>query len=135
MKRMEAVAMLARILLACGRSDEGLAAAREALSTLHEVGSDERAAQIHLVYAESLAAGGNQREAAAAIAVARDGLLSSAARISDPGWHERFLKNVPDNALILELARKWVDEAGMETSDLLGASQITCRAVDGSERR
>ncbi|WP_437675624.1 serine/threonine-protein kinase [Sorangium sp. So ce131] len=103
--RAAAVAVLSRALLAQGRGDEALPAAREAFAQLEEAGSlEEGESLVRLVYAEALAAGGAEREAAEALAAAREHLLCRAAKITDPSFRERFLTCVPDNARTLALA-------------------------------
>src|SRR6185436_9080772 len=69
--RANAVAALARALLAQGRPEEALAAA------------------------------GATDESEKALVSAREHLMSRAAKISDPKWRERFLTCVPDNARTL----------------------------------
>ncbi|MGK3961172.1 hypothetical protein WMF38_49975 [Sorangium sp. So ce118] len=59
-------------------------------------------------FAEALAAGGRQDGAAAAIASARVALLARAEKLSDAAWRGRFLRDLPDNARTLELARQWL---------------------------
>ncbi|WP_437752118.1 hypothetical protein [Sorangium sp. So ce1389] len=56
----------------------------------------------------ALVAGGRQDEAAAAIASARAALLARADKLSDPTWRGRFLRDVPENARTLDLARQWL---------------------------
>ncbi|WP_437733880.1 serine/threonine-protein kinase [Sorangium sp. So ce1335] len=103
--RAAAVAVLSRALLAQGRPAEALPAAREAFAQLEEAGSlEEGESLVRLTYAEALAAAGAAREAAAALAAAREHLLGRAAKISDPTFRERFLTCVPDNARTLALA-------------------------------
>ena len=103
--RAGALAVLARAELGQGRGDQALVTAREAWGLLESLGTiEEGEALIRLVYAEALAASGNEREYGVAIAAARDHLVARAARISDPGWRERFLSAVPDNARTLALA-------------------------------
>ncbi|HTN83381.1 MAG TPA: serine/threonine-protein kinase PknK, partial [Sorangium sp.] len=103
--RAAAVAVLSRALLAQGRGEEALPAAREAFAQLEEAGSlEEGESLVRLAYAEALAAAGAAREAAEALAAAREHLLSRAAKISDPSFRERFLTCVPDNARTLALA-------------------------------
>jgi eukaryotic-like serine/threonine-protein kinase len=108
--RAFSAALLARALLALGRTTEALEAARDALALLESVGAEEGESLIRLVHAEALDASGSRPEALAAIASARDNLLARAARISDPLWRESFLCKVPDNARTLELARRWLGE-------------------------
>ncbi|AGP35895.1 protein kinase domain-containing protein [Sorangium cellulosum] len=107
--RAAAVAARARALLGLRRFDEGLSAAGEANSMLESFGTlEEGESLVRLTFAESLAANGRHDAAAAAIASARAALLARAERLSDPPWRERFLRDVPDNARTLELARQWL---------------------------
>ncbi|WP_438038692.1 serine/threonine-protein kinase [Sorangium sp. So ce128] len=104
-----AIAARARALLDLGRAGEALAATTQALSLLESGRRDEEGPLVRLVHAEALAATGQMAEAKGAIALARNGLLVRAGRIGDPVWRERFLRDVPDNARILELAQGWLD--------------------------
>ncbi|WP_437313394.1 protein kinase domain-containing protein [Sorangium sp. So ce385] len=106
---VQASAVLARALLGLGRTDEAMRAAAEASSQLSEFGTlEEGESLVRLTYAEALAASGRQAEASAAIASARAALLARADKLSDPTWRERFLRDVPDNARTLKLARQWL---------------------------
>ncbi|WP_437332009.1 protein kinase domain-containing protein [Sorangium sp. So ce394] len=106
---VHASAVLARALLGLGRTDEAMRAAAEASALLAEFGTlEEGESLVRLTYAEALAASGRRAEASAAIASARDALLARAEKLSDPTWRERFLRDVPDNARTLELARQWL---------------------------
>ncbi|WP_437572890.1 protein kinase domain-containing protein [Sorangium sp. So ce542] len=108
---VQAIAVLARALLGLGRTDEAMRAAAEASAQLAEFGTvEEGESLVRLTYAEALAASGRQAEASAAIASARAALLARADKLSDPIWRERFLRDVPDNARTLELARQWVGD-------------------------
>ncbi|WP_437731487.1 serine/threonine-protein kinase [Sorangium sp. So ce1335] len=104
-----AMAVRARALLELGRAGEALAATTGALSLLESDRHEEEGFLVRLVHAEALAAAGQAAEARGAIALARNGLLVRAGRISDPAWRERFLCDVPDNARILALAHGWLD--------------------------
>ncbi|HTN88354.1 MAG TPA: protein kinase [Sorangium sp.] len=108
-----AMAARARALLELGRAGEALAATTEALSLIESDRDEEEGFLVRLVHAEALAASGQLAEARGAIALARNGLLVRAGRISDPAWRERFLRDVPDNARILALAHGWIDEGEM----------------------
>jgi tetratricopeptide (TPR) repeat protein len=103
-RRIVALAQLARTLMARGRLDASLVAAREAHATLERLGAvEEGESFVRLVHAEALLAAGSASEAAAAVASARARLLARADRIEDPIRRERFLANVPDNARTLAL--------------------------------
>ncbi|WP_437605380.1 hypothetical protein WMF20_30200 [Sorangium sp. So ce834] len=106
---VQAFSILARALLGLGRIDEAMAAAAEASAQLAEFGTvEEGESLVRLAVAEALAASGRHAEATAAIAAARAALLARAERLSDPTWRERFLRDVPDNARTLDLARRWL---------------------------
>ncbi|WP_437807354.1 protein kinase domain-containing protein [Sorangium sp. So ce1078] len=106
---VQAAAVLARALLGLGRIDEAMRAAAGASAQLSEFGTlEEGEPLVRLTYAEALAASGRHAEAIAAIASARTALLARAEKLSDPAWRERFLRDVPDNARTLELARQWL---------------------------
>ncbi|WP_437581969.1 protein kinase domain-containing protein [Sorangium sp. So ce887] len=106
---VQASAVLARALLGLGRTDEAMRAAAEASSQLSELGTLEGGEPlVRLTYAEALAASGRHAEAMAAIASARTALLARAEKLIDPTWRERFLRDVPDNARTLDLARQWL---------------------------
>jgi tetratricopeptide (TPR) repeat protein len=106
-----ALAILAAVLLAQGRSPEALAVARKASAMLASLNTIEEGDVLtRLVHAEALRATGNHEAARAAIAEARDRLLAAAARIDDPQWRQSFLQNVPENARTLELAHAWLGE-------------------------
>ncbi|WP_437476894.1 protein kinase [Sorangium sp. So ce1014] len=104
-----AYAVLARALLGLGRIDEAVRTATEANSMLESFGTlEEGESLVRLTYAEALSASGRQHEALAAIASARTALLERAEKLIDPAWRERFLRDVPDNARTLDLARQWL---------------------------
>ncbi|WP_437585779.1 protein kinase domain-containing protein [Sorangium sp. So ce1000] len=106
---VQAFSILARVLLALGRTDEAMRAAAEASARLAEFGTlEDGESFVRLTYAEALAASGRRAEAEAAIASARAALLARAEKLSDSAWRERFLRDVPDNTRTLELARQWL---------------------------
>ncbi|WP_437605644.1 protein kinase [Sorangium sp. So ce834] len=107
---VQASAVLARVLLERGRVDEAVGTAAEASDMLASFGAiEEGESLVRLTIAEALSAHGRREEAAAAIAAARAALLARAEKLRDPTWRERFLRDVPDNARTLELARRWLD--------------------------
>jgi ATP/maltotriose-dependent transcriptional regulator MalT len=109
--QVAARATLAEVLLARGQPAKALAEARKAMALLSSLGKvEDGEALTRLVYAEALFATGDRAAARAAIADARDRLLAAAARISDPRRRDSFLRNVPENARTLELARAWLSE-------------------------
>src|SRR5262249_7862108 len=100
-----ALSLLASVLLRSGSVPEALARARDAFAILESLGAvDEGESRIRLVYAEALAAAGENERFDQALASARAHLLARAAKISDPAWRERFLTTVPDNARTLALS-------------------------------
>ncbi|WP_437979409.1 protein kinase [Sorangium sp. So ce295] len=106
---VQAYAVRARALLGLGRVDEAVRTATEANSMLESFGTvEEGESLVRLTFAEALVASGRHDEAATAIAEARTALLARADKLSDPTWRERFLRDVPDNARTLDLARQWL---------------------------
>ena len=100
--------VLASVLLAAGRADEALAAARDAMRWPESGGNvEEGDALVRLVHARALFATGADEEARRALAVARDRLLARAHTIEDAGLRECFMKNVPEHATTFELAATW----------------------------
>jgi tetratricopeptide (TPR) repeat protein len=107
--RAQALAGIAAIELAMGRAGDALQHAQQAKSILDSpAGVEEGHVLIRLVHAEALRATGDLPAAHAAIDEAKERLLESAQRISDPTLAHSFLDNVPENARTLELARKWL---------------------------
>jgi tetratricopeptide (TPR) repeat protein len=103
--QVAALGALARARLGGGDLAGGLAAAREAHAALERMGEiEEGESMVRLTYAEALAAAGEHEQAHAALATARQRLLTRADRVADLGWRHRFLHGVPINARILALA-------------------------------
>jgi tetratricopeptide (TPR) repeat protein len=103
--RPPVLANLASLLLARGRPDEALAAAREANLGLDALGSvEEGEALIRLVLAISLEATGDRPGACIALQRALDRVLERAASITDPHWRASFLEQVPESVQTLALA-------------------------------
>jgi eukaryotic-like serine/threonine-protein kinase len=108
----EAQGTLAQVLLAQGRAAEALLHARTAASILDEVGVvEEREILVRLVFAEALAANGQDAETRKILAQARDRVLEIASRIQDPELRRCFLNNVPENERTLRLAAEWLAPA------------------------
>jgi tetratricopeptide (TPR) repeat protein len=106
MTLIPAAAQLAFVLLADGRADDALVAARQGLVRLEEVGhGEEGEANLRLAHAEALRATGREDEAREAIGEARRLLESRAAKISDAAVRESYLQNVAVNARTFELAQ------------------------------
>jgi tetratricopeptide (TPR) repeat protein len=99
-----ALSTRARIRLTRGRSDEALNDAREATQMLRELGGiEEGEAQVRLVYAEALSAGGDLSAAREALVEAHGRLLERAAKIADASARRSFLERVPEHARTLAL--------------------------------
>jgi hypothetical protein len=108
------LATKAALKLAQGKPGEALEAAeagfaRQASQRRHD--HFFRGSFLRLVHIESLEANGRHEEACAALADARDRLLSLAAGMTDPAYQKSFLEKVPESRRILELARQWLGEA------------------------
>lgn len=117
--RPAAEAILSRVLVAQGQTDEGLRVAHSAYSKLEELGSvEEGEATVRLAYAEALRAAGRMEEAGFVLQAARKALLERAGKISDATFRERFLSRVPDNARTLVLAPSDVPPAIPESGEV-----------------
>jgi tetratricopeptide (TPR) repeat protein len=107
---LAAMATLAAIKLAAGRTAEALELSDEVVKRLEALGGfDYKGAFARAVHAEALHAAGDVEAARRAIAAARARLLENAGRISDPELRRSYLERVPENARTMELARAWVD--------------------------
>jgi len=103
----EARAILAAVHLARGEHREALEQADSAYALLQRFGAlEEGDAHVRLTYAQALSAMGDEPAAAAILEEARQHVLAAAAKISDPELRASFLRAVPENALILQLASK-----------------------------
>jgi tetratricopeptide (TPR) repeat protein len=103
--RPDAMATLARILLAEGRTAKALKCAETAVALIEKGDSvEEGEARIRLVLRDSLEATGDVERAGAVVAAARDRLLRRADRLTDPRRRKSFLECVPEHARILALA-------------------------------
>lgn len=123
--RALALGMLARLQLAKGLIGEALSNAAAAAALLEvPAGVEEGEMLVRVTHAEALAAAGRREAAHAAIADARDRLIARADRLHDQNLRASFLRQVPENARVLELARRW---AGPET--LTGGPARPRRAV------
>jgi tetratricopeptide (TPR) repeat protein len=105
-----ALATLAALRLAQGRTAEALAAAGEGLARYEAIAACGffRGGFLRLVHAECYEAAGDHAAARAAIATARQCLNAMAAKIGDPDHRKSFFEDVPENRKILELARQWL---------------------------
>jgi tetratricopeptide (TPR) repeat protein len=108
--RPEFFAMQARIRLQQGRHREAVRLAGEALAAddTARIGVYAIRDACRLVRAEALHAMGEVAAAAQAIRAAHDDLLDRAARIEDPSYRLRFLRDVPLHARVVDLARGWL---------------------------
>jgi hypothetical protein len=99
----------AALHLAEGRRDLAVAAADEGMGKYRAMGACGmfRGAFLRLTHAEALHAVGRLDEAYAAIAEARQRLLENADKIGDLMLRDSFLRQVPENRRILELAATW----------------------------
>ena len=84
---------------------EALDHAMRASAILTELGTlEEDEAEVALVHADALDAGGHTDAAREVRAIARATVLAAARRIADPVWRERFLRDVPAHRALLESA-------------------------------
>ncbi len=102
--RAYAYAALSFTELAMGRLDEAVAAAETGLASLRDCGAEEGAAFVRLAYVEALDAADRVSEARDALYEADNELLFRAAKITDPGHRQAFLRNIPEHARTVELA-------------------------------
>jgi tetratricopeptide (TPR) repeat protein/predicted Ser/Thr protein kinase len=118
--RVHAFAMLALARLGQGRIEGARSTVREMMSSLDSLmvtfeslgDSADAESTIRLAFAEVVRAAGETEAARDAIRAARDRLLTRAAKFRSPARRDVFLRNVPENARTLELARAWLDEGG-----------------------
>jgi len=100
------LATKAALRLAQGKPEEALAAAEEGMARQAAMKMHDhffRSSFLRLVHIESLDANGRHDEARAALADARDRLLTIAAQITDPGQRKSFFEDVPENRRLFEL--------------------------------
>ena len=101
-----ATALLARALLAQGRTEEALPSARDAYARLESLGAvDDGEATIRLAFAECLIAAGDTVATQEVANKAASRILASAEAIDDPASRESFVTRIPEHRRILELAR------------------------------
>jgi tetratricopeptide (TPR) repeat protein len=100
------LAGLAHVLLARGRVQDALTAAREAHEQLELLGGvEEGESAVRLMLATCLDAAGDA-DALVATRSARERVRSRAAKITDPTWRTSFLENLPENARTIALAAR-----------------------------
>jgi eukaryotic-like serine/threonine-protein kinase len=110
--RAQAHSIQASALLRLGLVEEALAASRQGMAILDELGLLESGEGIvRLAHAEALHASGHHGEALAAIQQASARLLARAERIADPARRLGFLERIPEHARTLELERTWLGSA------------------------
>ena len=103
--RALSLATLAGARAAAGDGGGALEAAHRAFADLEALGTlEEGEAEIRLRYADCLLGAGRVAEAEMVLAAARKQVLERAARIADPTWRERFLRDVAVNSRTLALA-------------------------------
>jgi tetratricopeptide (TPR) repeat protein len=109
-----ALATLAALRLAQGRTAEAVAAAEEGLAKYESMSACGffRGAFLRLTHAECLEATGDHAAARAAIAKAREYILQVAHKIGNPAYRTSFLEAVPENSKILDLSRQWLGDGG-----------------------
>ena len=109
--RAESLSRLAEVLLRRGRVADACNAASAAVELLARNGGSipDGELALRLTWAETLHAAGDVNGARAAIALARERLLAMAERIRDAGVRESFLRRVPENARVLQLAHDWLE--------------------------
>ncbi len=100
--RPAALAALADLRLAQGRSNDALAAAAEGLALVNPRIHDLVQSRLRLAQIDAILATGG--DASAPLAAARDRILESAARIGDPDLRRSFLEDIPTHARTLRLA-------------------------------
>ena len=100
--------IIAQVFLRSGRAGEALAAATGAMQILQALRSVAPCdAFVRLTFAEARFAAGDPDAARAALAAARDRLLSRADKIRAPDLRRSFLEAIPDHARTLSLADAW----------------------------
>ncbi len=104
--RVLALALLGRVELALGKTDDASSTAAESHALLEELGSvEDGEAMARLAFVEINEAVGSSQVAREELAKARDRLLARADKIADPELRRSFLSCVPENARTLELAK------------------------------
>ncbi len=99
----QAESVLARALLILGSEGEAEDASRRAMQLRDAAdGLVEDEAEVFLVRAEALDACGRAEEAETVRAHGRARVRDLASRIADPGWRERFVRDVPAHRALLE---------------------------------
>jgi hypothetical protein len=107
-------ALLSQVLLAQGRAFEARRVATMAVQRLEECGSDGAlTVSVRLALAKACLAEGDAHAGEAALRRALQCVRERARNIPDAAVRERFLRQVPENAQTLELARqRWGEAEG-----------------------
>lgn len=109
--RAQALAVIAEIQLARGRSHDALVSASEAMHIVEELGGiDAEEAKVRLAYAKAQHASGQDDEARNTILAAQERLMARAEKIRDPALRKSFLERVPEHARTLAFAKQWLGE-------------------------
>jgi hypothetical protein len=99
------------VLLALGKPNEGLEAARAGMDLFRSLGVlEEGEALVRVAFAEALRAA-DDPEAVLAIVEARDALIARANKIADAAHRGTFLERVEENTRTLALAAAWTGQA------------------------
>jgi hypothetical protein len=108
---LQARTLLSQVLLAQGRTAEARQEAALGVQCLEECGSEGlQAVSVRLALVEACLAEGETQAGEAALRRAVQCMRESAGDIPDAAARERFLRQVPENARTLELARqRWGD--------------------------
>ncbi|WP_437592538.1 protein kinase domain-containing protein [Sorangium sp. So ce1000] len=110
LEQVGAKALLSSIQLAAGRAADALSTAREVASARERWSAPGyKSTLADLVHAEALHAAGERESASAVIAGARERLLARAEQL--PAAHRRSFLDVPENAHVIELSRRWLRAA------------------------
>jgi tetratricopeptide (TPR) repeat protein len=101
------LAVLSRILLGLQDTKAARQLSTQALSLMNRLQHiDEGESLIRLSYIEALFAHGETQLAAQEIQSAQQKILQVAAQISNPIWRKSFVRNVPENVVILSMAKR-----------------------------
>jgi tetratricopeptide (TPR) repeat protein len=106
-----ALGALALLELAAGRPEEALAYAERGLKLTEKISRPRDVSVLRLAHVEALHALGRLEEARAAVATARDRLLTVAETIEDARGHDLYLTRVPANARTMARAQEWLGAA------------------------
>jgi len=109
LNKPETYATLAALRLARGRPAEALAAAEEGVAHFERLGACifNRGRMVGLMHAECLKACGRDDEARVRIERLKGRVLELADTLEGPEVRETFLREVPENRRILQLAAQW----------------------------